>query len=116
MPDQTVAGVNLGSNSFHMIVARVNEGQLHIVDRMRERVRLASGLGPDRRLRAIRSLTSREEKKKNQLLTTRNFNPVIAMAADTVIVTAEHIVPVGVRAPDHVVTPAPVVDYLIANE
>ena len=48
-------------------------------------------------------------------LTARNFNPVIAMAADTVIVTAEHIVPVGVIAPDHVVTPAPVVDYLIAN-
>ena len=49
-------------------------------------------------------------------LTARNFNPVIAMAADTVIVTAEHIVPVGVIAPDHVVTPAPVVDFLISNE
>jgi acetate CoA/acetoacetate CoA-transferase alpha subunit len=49
-------------------------------------------------------------------LTARNFNPVIAMAGDTVIVTAEHIVPVGVIAPDHVMTPAPVVDYLIANE
>lgn len=49
-------------------------------------------------------------------LTARNFNPVIAMAAETVIVTAEHIVPVGVIAPDHVVTPAPVVDYLVANE
>ena len=49
-------------------------------------------------------------------LTARNFNPVIAMAADAVIVTADHIVPVGVIAPDHVVTPAPVVDYLVANE
>lgn len=48
-------------------------------------------------------------------LTARNFNPVVAMAADTVIVTAEHIVPVGVIAPDHVVTPAPVVDYLVAK-
>jgi acetate CoA/acetoacetate CoA-transferase alpha subunit len=48
-------------------------------------------------------------------LTARNFNPVIAMAADTVIVTAEHIVPVGVIAPDHVMTPAPLVDYLVAN-
>ncbi len=48
-------------------------------------------------------------------LTARNFNPVIAMAADTVIVTAEHIVPVGVIAPDHVMTPAPLVDYLITN-
>jgi acetate CoA/acetoacetate CoA-transferase alpha subunit len=49
-------------------------------------------------------------------LTARNFNPVIAMAADTVIVEAENVVPVGVIAPDHVTTPAPVVDYLIAQD
>jgi acetate CoA/acetoacetate CoA-transferase alpha subunit len=48
-------------------------------------------------------------------LTARNFNPVIAMAADTVIVCADNIVPVGVISPDHVVTPAPIVDYLITN-
>ena len=48
-------------------------------------------------------------------LTGRNFNPVIAMAADTVIVEADNIVPVGLIAPDHVVTPAPIVDYLIAQ-
>ena len=48
-------------------------------------------------------------------LTTRNFNPVIAMAARTVIVDAEHIVPVGVIPPDHVVTPAAIVDYLVAR-
>jgi acetate CoA/acetoacetate CoA-transferase alpha subunit len=48
-------------------------------------------------------------------LTARNFNPVIAMAGETTIVTAEHIVPVGLIAPDHVVTPAPLVDYLVAN-
>lgn len=48
-------------------------------------------------------------------LTARNFNPVVAMAADTVIVSADHIIPVGVLAPDHVVTPAPIVDYLVVN-
>jgi acetate CoA/acetoacetate CoA-transferase alpha subunit len=48
-------------------------------------------------------------------LTARNFNPVMAMAADTVIVSADHIVPVGVIAPDHIMTPAPLVDYLITN-
>jgi acetate CoA/acetoacetate CoA-transferase alpha subunit len=48
-------------------------------------------------------------------LTARNFNPVIAMAAETVIASADHVVPVGLIAPDHVVTPAPVVDYLVAN-
>jgi acetate CoA/acetoacetate CoA-transferase alpha subunit len=48
-------------------------------------------------------------------LTARNFNPLVAMAADTVIATADNIVPVGVISPDHVVTPAPLVDYLVAN-
>jgi len=47
-------------------------------------------------------------------LTARNFNPVIALAAGTVIVEAEHIVPVGVIQPDHVHTPGPLVDYLVA--
>ena len=49
-------------------------------------------------------------------LTARNFNPVMAMAGNIVIATAEHIVPVGVISPDHVVTPAPVIDFLIANQ
>ena len=48
-------------------------------------------------------------------LTARNFNPVMAMAADTTIVTADNIVPLGVLSPDHVMTPAPVVDYLVLN-
>src|SRR6188472_415871 len=48
-------------------------------------------------------------------LTARNFNPVVAMAADIVIADADHVVPVGIIAPDHVVTPAPLVDYLVAH-
>jgi acetate CoA/acetoacetate CoA-transferase alpha subunit len=48
-------------------------------------------------------------------LTARNFNPVIAMAGETVIACTDNIVPVGVISPDHVVTPAPVVDYLVTN-
>ena len=39
-----VAAVDLGSNSFHMIVARLQEGVLRVVDRHREMVRLADGL------------------------------------------------------------------------
>jgi len=48
-------------------------------------------------------------------LTARNFNPIIAMAGGTTIVTADNIVPVGVISPDHVVTPAPLVDFLVTN-
>ena len=47
-------------------------------------------------------------------LTARNFNPIIATAADVVIVEAENIVPVGVIAPDHVMTPSPLVDYVVS--
>src|SRR5512136_3164 len=43
VPD-VLAAVDLGSNSFHMIVARYTHGQLVVVDRLREPVRLAAGL------------------------------------------------------------------------
>lgn len=49
-------------------------------------------------------------------LTARNFNPLIAMAADVVLAEAEAIVPVGVIPPDAVVTPSVVVDHLVAKE
>ena len=39
-----IAAVDLGSNSFHIVVARAYEGRLAILDRLREMVRLASGL------------------------------------------------------------------------
>jgi len=44
LPD-TVAAIDLGSNSFHMIVARLEEaGTLSIIDRLRDNVRLGGGL------------------------------------------------------------------------
>ncbi len=42
--DGVIAAVDLGSNSFHMIVATLRHGQLTILDRLRETVRLAEGL------------------------------------------------------------------------
>jgi exopolyphosphatase / guanosine-5'-triphosphate,3'-diphosphate pyrophosphatase len=49
VPD-VLAAVDLGSNSFHMVVARYQHGQLIIVDRLREMVRLAAGLDDQGRL------------------------------------------------------------------
>lgn len=49
IPD-VLAAVDLGSNSFHMVVARYSHGQLTIVDRLREMVRLAAGLDENGRL------------------------------------------------------------------
>jgi len=48
-PD-VVAAVDLGSNSFHMLVARRQDGTLHILDRLQEMVRLAGGLDAHYRL------------------------------------------------------------------
>jgi len=42
-----MAAVDLGSNSFHMVVARAHHGQIAIVDRLKEMVRLAAGLHRD---------------------------------------------------------------------
>jgi len=49
-------------------------------------------------------------------LTARNFNPLIAMAADVVLAEPQEIVPVGVIPPDAVMTPSVVVTHIIAKE
>jgi exopolyphosphatase/guanosine-5'-triphosphate,3'-diphosphate pyrophosphatase len=56
---QEVAAVDLGSNSFHMMVARADGAELQVIDRLRESVRLAAGLdaaknlNPEVRSRAL---------------------------------------------------------------
>lgn len=53
MPHRSLlAAVDLGSNSFHMVVARRAGGHLHVLDRLRERVALAEGLDAKQRLSA----------------------------------------------------------------
>ena len=48
--NRTVAAVDLGSNSFHMIVAQGDRSGFTVVDRIKERVRLASGLSKKGRM------------------------------------------------------------------
>jgi exopolyphosphatase/guanosine-5'-triphosphate,3'-diphosphate pyrophosphatase len=47
---EVLAAVDLGSNSFHMVVARHTHGQLVVIDRLREMVRLGAGITDDGRL------------------------------------------------------------------
>ncbi|MEL9686489.1 exopolyphosphatase, partial [Escherichia coli] len=47
---QEFAAVDLGSNSFHMVIARVVDGAMQIIGRLKQRVHLADGLGPDNML------------------------------------------------------------------
>ncbi|NLC00941.1 MAG: exopolyphosphatase, partial [Pseudomonas formosensis] len=39
-----VATIDLGSNSFHMVLARVDHGEIRILERLGEKVQLANGL------------------------------------------------------------------------
>jgi len=60
---ETYAAVDLGSNSFHMLVARREHGELRVLDRIREMVRLGGGLDrngnldPEVRQRALACLS-----------------------------------------------------------
>lgn len=51
-PPRTLASVDLGSNSFHLQVARVVDGQVFPLDALREPVRLGAGLNADKILSA----------------------------------------------------------------
>ncbi len=59
---ETVAAVDLGSNSFHLIVVRIVDSRIHVVDRLKEMVRFGAGLdahnnlAPDARQRALACL------------------------------------------------------------
>lgn len=58
------------------------------------------------------------DKKGNTLYekSARNFNPLMAMAADTVIVLANSIVEVGDIDAEHIITPGILVDYIVKGE
>ncbi len=43
---QVLAAIDLGSNSFHMVLARVINGQVQIIEKRGEKVQLAAGLDP----------------------------------------------------------------------
>lgn len=48
-------------------------------------------------------------------LTARNFNPIIALAADLVIAQADQMVDVGSILPDQVITPGALIDYVVVS-
>jgi exopolyphosphatase/guanosine-5'-triphosphate,3'-diphosphate pyrophosphatase len=43
---QMLAAIDLGSNSFHMVLARLLNGQVQVIDERGEKVQLAAGLSP----------------------------------------------------------------------
>ncbi|MEP6483004.1 MAG: exopolyphosphatase [Rudaea sp.] len=80
-----MAAVDLGSNSFHLVVARYEHGEPRVIDRLRDSVRLAAGLRADgslddsRRDKALASLA-----RFGQRLRTLPPERVRAVATNTV--------------------------------
>ncbi len=50
MQYETLAAVDLGSNSFHVQIGRVVDDQIYLLDGLREQVRLGAGLTRDKRI------------------------------------------------------------------
>lgn len=71
---EELAAVDLGSNSFHLVVARYEKGQLQVIDRLREAVRLAAGLSEDGSLS--------NEKRRHALACLAQFGQRIAHLPD----------------------------------
>lgn len=51
-PDKAfrLAALDLGSNSFHVVIAGLNQGEVRIKDKISEKVQLGAGIGPDKRI------------------------------------------------------------------
>ncbi len=68
---EIIAAVDLGSNSFHMIVCRIQHEQIIVIDRLREMVRLAEGIDDKKHLssnvqdRALDCLTRFGQRLRN---------------------------------------------------
>lgn len=83
-PSTSYAALDLGSNSFHLIVAREQDGSIEVIDKHREMVRMASGLGeskiltPDSIERALKSLS-----RMNQRLRTLPHQNVRVVGTNT---------------------------------
>jgi len=78
------AAVDLGSNSFHLVISRYNHGEFTVIDRQREVVRLAAGLDEKNYLS--------EEVAERALLCLKEFGQLLAS------LPAENIRAVGTNA------------------
>ena len=55
----TLAAVDLGSNSFHLQIGRVVDGQIYPLDAVRETVRLGAGLTAEKRIDRAKQAAAR---------------------------------------------------------
>jgi len=74
-PSTRLAAIDLGSNSFHLLIARWDNQRLHVLDKRKEMVRLAAGLDGDRNLSP--------EKKSEALATLKRLGELLRGIPDS---------------------------------
>jgi exopolyphosphatase/guanosine-5'-triphosphate,3'-diphosphate pyrophosphatase len=109
-PANTFAALDLGSNSFHLLIARFDGGKLEVIDRHKEMVRLASGLSDsgflsraaiDRGLDALRRIAERLASTPTASLRVVGTNTLrSAINSDTFMARAEEIL----QSPIHIIS------------
>ena len=72
-----IAAIDLGSNSFHMILAREDQGEIRVLERLGEKIRLAAGLDEHKRLS--------QEAMQRGLDCLQRFAPLIAGLPDDAV-------------------------------
>jgi exopolyphosphatase/guanosine-5'-triphosphate,3'-diphosphate pyrophosphatase len=96
MEHELIAAVDLGSNSFRLQVGRCENNQIYPLDGLKESVRLAAGLTPDKHL----DLASQQR----GLLALRRFNERLrGFAPDAVRAVATNTLRVAKNAPEFLV-------------
>ncbi|MFZ5757994.1 MAG: exopolyphosphatase [Pseudomonadota bacterium] len=50
IPFRQIAAIDLGSNSFHLVVARVDRGEIRVLERRSEKIQLGAGLDAEQKL------------------------------------------------------------------
>jgi exopolyphosphatase/guanosine-5'-triphosphate,3'-diphosphate pyrophosphatase len=94
-PSSVIAAVDLGSNSFHMVVAQDQHGQLKVIDRLREMVRLGAGLNSSGKL-------SKESKERALECLQRFGQRLQEMHADSVRVVGTNTLRVAKNSADFI--------------
>lgn len=104
-------GAGLGGILTPTGVGTVVEEEKEVIEIKNEKYLLEKPIEAD--IALVKAWKADEEGNLVYRYAARNFNSLMAMAADTVIVEAEEIVPTGVIDANEVMTPGVFVDYVV---
>ena len=103
---QEFAAIDLGSNSFHMVIARVVDGAMQVLGRLKQRVHLADGLGAD-------NVLSEDAIQRGLSCLTLFAERLQGFSASNVTIVGTHTLRQAVNAEDFLRRAAQVIPYPI---